>query len=159
MNESILRSLDYDTTEDELWKLPLDLSFCAVTADSRSREPHGRKAYFCAGVLAIFLTINCLAAGNSRFLFCDAAHNRYSNWLSGARTDDRRKRTDSTSVPCVASFLALPCRSVKAEAKIFRCLSCAQLVCFIKMCYNGLSVNTVSKGCIHRTGEYEIIKK
>ena len=32
--------------EYELWKLPLDSSFCAVTADSKSKWPHGKRAYF-----------------------------------------------------------------------------------------------------------------
>ena len=32
--------------EDELLKLPLNLSVCTITADSKSRWPHGRKAYF-----------------------------------------------------------------------------------------------------------------
>ena len=32
--------------EYELWKLPLDSSFCDVTADPKSRCPHGRRAYF-----------------------------------------------------------------------------------------------------------------
>ena len=31
--------------EDELWKLRLNLSLCAVTADSKSKWPHDRKAY------------------------------------------------------------------------------------------------------------------
>ena len=32
--------------ESELWKLPMNSSFYAITADSKSRWPHSRKAYF-----------------------------------------------------------------------------------------------------------------
>ena len=42
--------LGYDLTfnkrEYELWKLPLNSSFCAVTADAKSRWPHGKNVYF-----------------------------------------------------------------------------------------------------------------
>ena len=45
---SWLRPLTFHEREYELWKLPLDSSFCAVTADSKSRWSHGQKkrAYF-----------------------------------------------------------------------------------------------------------------
>ena len=50
--------LGYDLTfnkrEYELWKLPLNSSFCAVTADSKSRCPLWRKAYFRGVALNLF---------------------------------------------------------------------------------------------------------
>ena len=42
--------LTFNKREYELWKLYLNLSFCAITADSKSRWPHVRKEYF-RGVL------------------------------------------------------------------------------------------------------------
>ena len=38
--------LTFNKRKYELRKLPLDSSFCAVTADSKSRWPHGKRAYF-----------------------------------------------------------------------------------------------------------------
>ena len=35
--------LTFNNRENELWKLSLNSSFCAVTADSNSRWPHGKK--------------------------------------------------------------------------------------------------------------------
>ena len=43
----------FNKRENELW-LPLNTSFCSVTADSKSSWPHGRKAYFRGVQLALF---------------------------------------------------------------------------------------------------------
>ena len=39
-------SFDFNKCEYELSKLPLNSSFCAVTADSKLRWPHSEKAFF-----------------------------------------------------------------------------------------------------------------
>ena len=39
-------SFDVNEREHELSKLTLNSSLCAVTADSKSKWPHGKKAYF-----------------------------------------------------------------------------------------------------------------
>ena len=43
------RTLTFNERTEEPWKVPLNSSFCAVTADSNPRRPHGRKAYFRSG--------------------------------------------------------------------------------------------------------------
>ena len=57
--------LTFNKCEDKLSKLPLNLSFCAVTANSQSRWPHGKKAYvhsvfFLCPPLKVKLTLTTL---------------------------------------------------------------------------------------------------